>query len=334
MKRVLSGIQSSGDPTLGNYLGAIQRWVALQPATAEAAAEQQHFYFIPNLHVLTSRQEPSVLHRDTLSMVAWLIAAGLDQARVTLFVQSQIPAHSELSWILNNFVTMGELGRMTQFKEKSHKGSADGQLVGLFTYPTLMAADILLYDVDEVPVGEDQRQHVELVRDIAGRFNRRYGPTFRLPKAVLPETGARIMNLQDPSKKMSKSDGEHSGNIMLSDEADVIRQKVKRAVTDSGNEVKAGKDKPALTNLLEILSVITSRPVSALEAEYAGASYGSFKDGLAEAIVEHIAPIQQRHNELMGNERELLAILEDGRQRASGIAGEKLAQVKQILGIL
>jgi tryptophanyl-tRNA synthetase len=334
MKRVLSGIQSSGDPTLGNYLGAIKHWVSLQPPITTGPKEEEHLYFIPNLHVLTTRQDPATLHRDTLSTTAWLIAAGLDQARVILFVQSQVPAHSELCWILSNYVTMGELGRMTQFKDKSRKGSADGQLVGLFTYPVLMAADILLYDVNEVPVGHDQRQHVELARDIAERFNNRYGPTFQLPKAVLPDQGARIMNLQDPTKKMSKSDDDHSGTILLTDSPELIQQKVKRAVTDSGHDIRSSKDKPAITNLLEIFSVVTGQPLPKLEQTYANSHYGDFKNDLATAIIEHIAPIEKRHNELMRDEAQVLAILEDGREQASALAETKLVQVKQTLGIL
>lgn len=334
MKRVLSGIRANSDLTLGNYLGAIKPWVAAQPKDDSKSHDTEYFFFVPNLHSLMGRLDPATLHANTLSNVAWFLAAGLDADRVTLFVQSQVPAHSELAWIFNNYVTMGELNRQTQYKDKVRKGGAEGQLVGMFTYPTLMAADILLYDANEVPVGEDQRQHVELARDIAERFNNRYGPTFTLPKATLPESGARVMNLQDATSKMSKSDDDASGTIMLTDDPETMRRKIKRAVTDSGNEVKAGKDKPALTNLLDIFSAISGRSVSELELEYNGVNYGKFKDDLAEAIVEHIQPIQQRHAELMGDERQLMAILEDGRQRASAIAGEKLAQVKQTLGIL
>jgi tryptophanyl-tRNA synthetase len=334
MKRVLSGIRANSDLTLGNYLGAIKPWVAAQPVDDGTPQETEYFFFVPNLHSLMGRLDPAALRANTLSNVAWYVAAGLDPDRVTMYVQSQVPAHSELAWIFNNYVTMGELNRQTQYKDKVRKGGAEGQLVAMFTYPTLMAADILLYDADEVPVGEDQRQHVELARDIAERFNNLYGPTFKLPKATLPEAGARIMNLQDPETKMSKSDDDASGNIMLTDDSETIRRKIKRAVTDSGSEVKAGKDKPALTNLLEIFSAIKGRAVSEIEAEYKGANYGKFKDDLAEAVVEHIEPIQKRHAELMSDERRLMAILEDGRQQASAIASEKLTQVKQILGIL
>jgi len=334
MKRVLSGIRANSDLTLGNYLGAIKPWVAAQPVDDGTPQEAEYFFFVPNLHSLMGRLDPAVLRGNTLSNVAWYVAAGLDSGRVTMYVQSQIPAHSELAWIFNNYVTMGELNRQTQYKDKVRKGGAEGQLVGMFTYPTLMAADILLYDADEVPVGEDQRQHVELARDIADRFNNLYGPTFKLPKATLPETGARIMNLQDPTSKMSKSDDDASGNIMLTDEPETIRRKIKRAVTDSGSEVKAVKDKPAITNLLEIFSAISGRSISELENEYKEANYGKFKDDLAEAVVEHIEPIQKRHAELLSDEPRLMAILEDGREKASAIADEKLANVKQLLGIL
>ena len=334
MKRVLSGIRANSDLTLGNYLGAIKPWVAAQSVDDGIPQDTEYFFFVPNLHSLMGRLDPATLHGNTLSNVAWYVAAGLDPGRVTMYVQSQIPAHSEMAWIFNNYVTMGELNRQTQYKDKARKGGAEGELVALFTYPTLMAADILLYDADEVPVGEDQRQHVELARDIAERFNNLYGPTFKEPKATLPEAGARIMNLQDPAKKMSKSDDDSSGNIMLTDDPETIRRKIKRAVTDSGSEVKAGKDKPAITNLLEIFSATSGRSVSELETEYQGANYGKFKDDLAEAVVEHIQPIQQRHAELMGDERKLMAILEDGREKASAIADEKLSQVKQTLGLL
>ncbi len=332
MKRVLSGIKSSGDVTLGNYLGAIKRWVEQQPQIGSKVEE--HFYFVPNLHALTTRPSPSVLHHDTLSSVAWLLAAGIDPAKVTLFVQSQVKAHSELSWIFSNYVTMGELNRMTQFKDKSKKSSSEGQLVGMYTYPVLMAADILLYDTDEVPVGDDQKQHVELTRDIAERFNNLYGTIFKVPQPVVPEVGARVMNLQDPTSKMSKSDEDSSGNILLTDSSEVIRQKIQRAVTDSGNEVKLGKDKPALNNLIEIFAVTTNQSTAAIEHQFAGGGYGDFKKALADAVVEHLEPIQHRHQKLMNDNPKLLAILDDGRARATAIAEAKLSQVKHTLGLL
>jgi tryptophanyl-tRNA synthetase len=332
MKRVLSGIRANSDLTLGNYLGALKPWVELQGSAASDDVE--YIFFIPNLHSLGSRIDPAELHRHTLSNAALYIAAGLDPSEVTFYVQSQVPANAELCWIFNNYVTVGELSRMTQYKDKSSKSGSEGQLASIFNYPILMAADILLYSANEVPVGDDQRQHVELARDIATRFNNLYGPTFTLPQATHPEAGARVMNLQDPTSKMSKSDDDASGNIMLTDTPDIMRQKITRAVTDSGNEVKAGKDKPAITNLLEIFSAISGRSISELGQAYVGKGYGQFKADLAEAVVEHLEPIQRRHDELMSSDRELLAILEDGRQKASAIAEEKLSQVKQTLGLL
>jgi tryptophanyl-tRNA synthetase len=329
MKRILSGIRANNEPTLGNYLGALKPWVALTGRDSD----NQYFFFIPNLHSLNNRNAAQ-LRSNTLSNVAWYLAAGIDPGRVTLYAQSQIPAHSELAWIFNNYVTMGELNRQTQYKEKLQKGSAEGQLVSLFTYPTLMAADILLYDADEVPVGDDQRQHVELARDIATRFNNSFGPTFKLPSATPPETGARVMNLQDPTSKMSKSDDDQSGNILLTDSMDEIRRKVKRAVTDSDDEIKAAKDKPALTNLLHIYSSTTGQSIPELESTFREKGYGQFKEALAEAIVQHLEPVQKRHDELMSDQHQLMSILEEGREKAIVIAGEKLAEVKQKIGLL
>lgn len=394
MKRVLSGIRANSDLTLGNYLGALKPWVALQPGDTGSPQDTEYFFFIPTLHSLVGRPDPTELRTNTLSNAAWFIAAGLDPAKVTLYVQSQIPAHSELYWILGNFTTLGELSRMTQYKDKlstatslvekriqdrmyekllsrvrsgefeglvglSHDSQVEqvkkvifdsvpteavresaeslavkGGYTGVFNYPVLMAADILLYDADEVPVGDDQTQHVELARDIAQRFNNLYGETFKLPKATKPVAGARVMNLQDPGRKMSKSDEDQSGNIMLSDSPEEIRNKIKRAVTDSGSEVKAGEDKPAITNLLDIYSAITGRKVSEIEQEYEGKGYGDFKAGLADAVVEHLEPIQQRHDELMNDTEQLLAILNTGREKAAVIAEEKLSQVKSTLGLL
>lgn len=333
MKRILSGIRANSDLTIGNYLGALRPWVELQN---NDNGSTEYFFFVPNLHSLMSRPDPGYLRINTLSNIAWFLAAGLDPAKVTLFVQSQVPAHAETAWIFNNFVTMGELNRMTQFKDKARKTGTEGQLVALYTYPTLMASDILLYDPDEVPVGDDQRQHVELARDIADRFNNIYGPTFKLPKAVSPQSGARIMNLQNPASKMSKSDEDSSGNLMLADSPEVMKQKIKRAVTDSGSDIVYSKDKPAITNLLEIFSGITGRSVKDIVDSYAGteAGYGALKEDLASAVVKHMEPIQQRHEELMADTHKLEVILDDGRVKASAVATEKLAQVKASLGLL
>jgi tryptophanyl-tRNA synthetase len=259
VKRVLSGIKPTGELTLGNYLGAMKRWGEMS-----ADPEREHFFFVPNLHALTVRPDPEVLHRDSRSAVAWLLACGVDHDHSYIFMQSQIPAHAELMWILTNYTTVGELNRMTQFKDKAQKGGAEGQLVGLYAYPVLMAADILLYDADEVPVGDDQKQHVELTRDIATRFNNIHGEVFKVPQPTVQTEGARIMNLQDPTRKMSKSDTDDSGNILLTDDERVIEKKIIRAVTDSGSQVAAGADKPALTNLLVIMSILIEAAVGGL----------------------------------------------------------------------
>ena len=330
MTRILSGIKPTGELTLGNYLGAMKRWAVLSRDPAK-----EHFWFVPNLHALTMRPEPEDLKTDTRSAVAWLIAAGIDPGSSYIFVQSQVPAHSELTWILNNFTTVGELNRMTQFKDKASRQGPEGQLVGLYDYPVLMAADILLYDADEVPVGEDQKQHVELTRDIATRFNNLYGDTFHVPKPTVQAEGARIMDLQDPRKKMSKSDIDTSGCILLSDDADSISKKISHAVTDSGSQVSAGADKPALTNLLVIYSVITGQPINELEEAFAGQGYGDFKKALAQLVIKELEPLQHRHNQLMreGND-EIDKALEHGWWRASELANAKLAEVKERLGLL
>jgi tryptophanyl-tRNA synthetase len=300
-----------------------------------ADPNREHFFFVPNLHALTSRPEPEALRRDSRSAVAWLLACGVDHDHSYIFMQSQVPAHAELMWILNNYTTIGELNRMTQFKDKAAKQGTDGQLVGLYDYPVLMAADILLYDPDEVPVGEDQKQHVELTRDIATRFNNLYGETFKVPAPTVQTEGARVMNLQDPTKKMSKSDLDDSGNILLGDDEKLIEKKIMRAVTDSGSSVEAGPDKPALTNLLVIMSTLTDKSVAELEEKYAGHGYGQFKQDLAETVVKTLRPLQHTHQQLMreGNDK-IEKALEHGWWRASELANAKLAQVKEVLGLL
>lgn len=330
MKRVLSGVKPTGELTLGNYLGAVKHWGEMS-----ADASQEHFFFVPNLHALTSRPDPADLKRDSRSAVAWLLASGVDHEHSYIFMQSQLSAHSELTWILNNYTTIGELNRMTQFKDKSAKQGSEGQLVGLYDYPVLMAADILLYDADEVPVGDDQKQHVELTRDIATRFNNLHGQTFKIPQPTLPKEGARIMNLQDPTRKMSKSDFDDSGNILLSDDEKTIEKKILRAVTDSGSEVAATADKPALTNLLVIMSVLSGKDITDLEEKYAGRGYGVFKQDLAEVVVHSLKPLQHAHAQLMkeGNEK-IDKALEHGWWRASELANAKLGQVKELLGLL
>ncbi len=326
MKRVLSGIKPSGDITLGNYLGAMRRWAREQDG-------RENFYFIPNLHALNGRPDPDTLKHNSLAAASWLLAMGVDTAKSSIFMQSQVSAHSELMWILTNFVTMGELNRMTQFKDKASKAGSEGQLVALYAYPVLMAADILLYDADEVPVGEDQKQHVELTRDIATRFNNLYGPVFKVPTPTIGENGARIMDLQDPTKKMSKSDADASGCILLSDSPQLIEQKIMRAVTDSGSIVQALGDKPAITNLLTILSLVTDTSVADLEQTYAGKGYGDFKRGVAEAVLAELEPVQENYRKIF-SEQSMLPALEDGRQKASMLATAKLQEVKAALGIL
>jgi tryptophanyl-tRNA synthetase len=329
MKRVISGIQPSGNPHIGNYFGAMQRWAADQDG-------QENFFFVPNLHALTSRTDPKELAKLTYEAVAWLLAIGVDPERSTIFVQSQVHEHAELAWILNNYTTMGELSRMTQYKDKAAKqgGGGDGQLVGLYDYPVLMAADILLYQADEVPVGDDQKQHVELTRDIAERFNNLYGQTFTVPKASVRGEGARIMSLQDPSRKMSKSDKDDSGCVYLMDEPDAIRTKVKRAVTDSGSTIEASADKPALTNLLTIFSLATERSIGAVEAAYVGKGYGEFKSDLAEALVELFAPMRQAFIEHYADRAVVDEVITTGRFAAEIIAEATLDDVKAKLGLI
>lgn len=330
MKRILSGPQPSGNIHLGNYLGAMKRWAEL-----EAQGKDEYFFFVPNLHALTSRTQPTELAENTMAAVAWLLALGMDWKRTYIYVQSLIPQHSELCWILSNFITFGELSRMTQFKDKSKRFGSEGQLVGLFLYPVLMAADILLYDADEVPVGEDQIQHVEIARDIAERFNKLHGPTFKVPKATIQKVGARIMDLQDPTKKMSKSDGTNNpGCIFMTDSPEVIASKIRRAVTDSSGEIRSHQDKPAVSNLLTIFSLLSGRSIEELERVYADKGYKEFKDDLANEAVEVIAPVRNRFEEIMGDRDRLYAIIQEGSERASRIADLKLQQVKSVLGLL
>lgn len=330
MKRILSGIKPSGEVTLGNYLGAMKRWAEL---SQRQDAEQ--FYFVPNLHALTVRQDPKVLAENTLAAVAWLLALGIDPRRSTIYTQSLVPAHSELAWILGNYATMGELSRMTQFKDKSKKGGTEGQLVGLFYYPVLMAADILLYDADEVPVGNDQKQHVELTRDIAERFNNLYGQTFKVPQPTIQDTGARIMDLQDPKKKMSKSDGsDNKGCVFLTEEASSIADKIKRAVTDSENRVTFDTQRPGVANLLSIYALVSGDSITDLEDRYTGKGYAEFKADLAEVVVSELKPVQESFHSLIKDRDQLIAIIQDGSERAAAIAEQKLSQVKAKVGLL
>jgi tryptophanyl-tRNA synthetase len=327
MKTIFSGLKPSGDMTIGNYLGAMRHWPKHQD-------NSRTIFFVPNAHAITVRQEPAELKKRTLDLVAWLLTVGLDPDKTIILVQSMVPAHSELCWILDNYVTMGELGRMTEYKDKSKKAGPDGQLVGLFNYPVLMAADILLYSSDEVPVGEDQKQHIELTRNIADRFNRLYGDTFVLPKATIPDTAARIMSLDDPTRKMSKSDHPDSF-VMLAEPAESVMKKFKRAVTDSDNRVVYDKaNKPEISNLLEIYSGFSELPVEEIEKKYLGSGYGKFKEELGLLVSNKLTDLQSEFGTIRQNENRLYELIEQGSAKAAVIANKKLAEVKEKVGLL
>jgi tryptophanyl-tRNA synthetase len=327
VKRILSGIQPSGEVHLGNYIGALQHWVAQQD-------EKDCFYCIVDLHAITVPQDPKTLRAATLDLAAVLMAIGIDPDRSTLFVQSQVHEHTQLAWVLGSIATFGELRRMTQFKDKAAKQKEGNVSVGYFTYPVLQAADILVYQADEVPVGEDQRQHLELTRDVAQRFNARYGETFVVPQATIPRIGAKILDLQNPTAKMSKSTESPTGTVKVTDTPDEIRKKIKTAVTDSGREVVAGPDKPAITNLLTICSVATGKTIAELEGELAGKGYADLKAGLADALIAFLEPIQSRYAELVANPAELEALLEKGASKAQSVASKTLATVYDRVGFL
>lgn len=324
-QRLVSGIQPSGELHLGNYLGAIQQWITLQHS-------YESFFCIVDLHAITVRQDPDMLRHNIRAVAASYLACGLDPEVSTIFVQSDVPEHAQLGWVLQTFTPIGELERMTQYKDKAQK-HADNINAGLFTYPALMAADILLYDPHVVPVGADQKQHIELTRNIAQRVNNIYAQdVFTVPDGLFQQSGARIMGLDDPEKKMSKSNGEAS-YISLFDDPDVIRKKVKRAVTDSGAEVRAGEDKLAVTNLLTIYSLLSGKTVAALEDQYAGKGYGDFKTDLAEVIVEWQRPIRHKAKDYLGDHEELDEVLARGAERAHAVAARKLKDVYHVMGL-
>lgn len=325
-QRILSGIQPSGALHLGNYLGALRQWVDLQQ-TAEA------FFCIVDYHAITVPQDPQDLYDSIHSLAALYVAVGLNPEQVTLFKQSDVSQHTELAWILGTFSQMGELERMTQYKDKK-KQNKNGGNVGLFTYPILMAADILLYQPHLVPVGEDQKQHVELTRNIAERFNNKFGETFRIPEVMHPKQGARVMSLDDPTKKMSKSATTERGYIALIDPPDVVVKKIKKAVTDSGENIKAGADKPAMTNLLTIYSAVTGKSIDDIEELYVGQGYGKFKNELAEVINEFLKPIQAKYHALMKEHDHLQTILQTGKEKAEAVAQLTLDDVKTKLGVI
>lgn len=324
-KRIFSGIQPSGDLTLGSYMGAIKNWVALQD-------EYECLYCIVDMHAITVRQNPADLRRRALSQLAQYVACGLDPEKSVLFIQSHVPQHAELGWILGCYTQFGELSRMTQFKDKSAKHK-DNITSGLFTYPVLMAADILLYQADLVPVGEDQRQHVELCRDIAQRFNGVYSDTFVLPEAFIPKMGARIMSLGNPDNKMSKSDPD--GCVFLMDKPEEIQRKFKRAVTDSETAVKYDKEnKPGVSNLLTIYCTATGKTMEEAEADFVGQGYGVFKPAVADAVIELMRPIREESERLMADKAYLEGLYREGAQRAQYMANKTLSKVQRKIGFV
>ncbi|MDE2149952.1 MAG: tryptophan--tRNA ligase [Gammaproteobacteria bacterium] len=324
---VLSGIQPSGHLTLGNYLGAIRNWLPLH-------ASHDCYYMLVDLHAITVRQDPRLLRERCYEFLALYIACGLDPAKNVLFVQSHVAAHARLAWVLNCYTQLGELNRMTQFKDKTAK-NADNLNAGLFDYPVLMAADILLYDADAVPVGDDQKQHLELTRDVAIRFNNLYGPVFTVPEPMIPPVGARIMGLQDPTAKMSKSDDAPTNAVYLLDPPQVIERKIKRAVTDPGSEVRYNPTtKAGVSNLMSILAAVSGQSFDSIAATYDGGGYGRFKQAVADAVVACLEPVQARYRELREDLPQLQRVLRDGAARAAAHADRTLARVHEALGFV
>lgn len=325
-KRILSMYQCTGVFTLGNYLGAIRNHVQFQD-------DYECIYALADLHAITVRQEPQNLRKYILESYAYLLAMGIDLTKTVLFIQSQVPEHSQLAWILNCYTQFGELSRMTQFKDKSAK-HADNVNAGLFTYPCLMAADILLYQADYVPVGADQKQHVELARNVAERFNGLYSPTFTVPEPLIPKHGARVMSLQDPTKKMSKSDENMNGTILMSDDPDAIMRKFKRAVTDSDSCVKYAEGKDGVNNLMDIYACITGKTMEEIEKEFEGKGYGDFKPAVAEAVIAELEPIQKRFKELMGDKAYLERCYRENAEKAHYLAQKTLRKVMKKIGYI
>jgi len=323
-KRILSGAQPTGRLHLGNYLGALKNWVALQD-------DYEAYYCVVNLHAITLPQDPATLRQATLDLARIYLAAGVDPEKATIFIQSDVHEHAELTWVLSCVARMGELERMTQFKDKSQKGGRERSSVGLFIYPILMAADILLYQTDLVPVGQDQKQHLELTRDLAERFNRDFGEAFKVPEPYIPKAGASIKSLQDPAKKMSKSDENEAGAIFLLDDADTITKKIKRAVTDSGTEITFDETRPAINNLLTIYQLVTEKSQAECVEQFAGKGYGQFKGELAEAVVEYLRPFQERISAY--DDEALATILKSGAEKAAAIASKTMLDVYQKVGI-
>ncbi|MGI6161561.1 MAG: tryptophan--tRNA ligase [Christensenellales bacterium] len=324
-KIIFSGIQPSGGLTLGNYIGALKNWAMLQ-------SEYSCYYCVVDMHAITVRQNPAELRKRCVDLLALFIASGIDPEKNIVFFQSHVSAHAELAWVLNCYTYFGELGRMTQFKEKSAR-QEDNINAGLFTYPALMAADILLYQSDLVPVGSDQKQHLELSRDLAIRFNNAYSDTFTVPEAYIPKVGARIMSLSEPDKKMSKSDDNENGYILMLDPPDVIRRKLKRAVTDSGNEVVYSDDKPGVKNLMGIYAACTGKTIDETQREFEGKGYGVFKEAVAEAVIEELSPLQQRFNEVSKDKEYLNVVMKSGAEKAGASARRTLSKVYRKVGL-
>ncbi|MFN0155788.1 MAG: tryptophan--tRNA ligase [Gaiella sp.] len=323
--RIFSGIQPTGDKHLGNYIGGFRQYV-------ETSLTGEAFFCIVDLHSVTVDYDPSDLRERTLDLYAMLIATGLDPERSTVFAQSHVTAHAEACWLLSAVASYGQLGRMTQFKDKG--SGREFVSTGLFTYPVLMAGDILLYQTDIVPIGDDQRQHLELARDVAERFNARFGQTFVVPAGVYPEVGARIMDLQEPTKKMSTTGGSEQGTVRLLDDPDVLRKKFKTAVTDSGREIRRGDDKPGISNLIDILSVATGKTPGEIEVEYEGSGYGQFKADVGEAVVALLEPIRTRYTELRADPGELVRLLGVGAEKAEAASAPTLGRMYEVMGFV
>ncbi len=323
---ILSGVTPSGILTMGHLAGALLNWVKLQ-------SEYECYFMIADLHAITVKQEPASLRQRTLDTAAMFIASGINPDVSTLFIQSHIPEHTQLTWVLNTFTGMGECSRMTQFKDKSSKHSENVN-VGLFDYPVLMASDILLYQADLVPVGEDQKQHLELTRNLAQRFNFNYSDTFKVPEPYIPKVGARIMSLQNPSEKMSKSDTNQGATIFLTDTDEQIKNKIKRAVTDSGTEVKFTDDKPGIKNLMTMYNLATGESFDSIEEKYSGKGYGQFKSDTAEIVANYIKPIREKYNELIANKEQLKQILMQGNDKAKRSAFKTLRKVYKKVGFV
>jgi tryptophanyl-tRNA synthetase len=328
--RIFSGIQPTGAKHFGNWSGGFRQYATTQERAVAAAGRA--FFCIVDLHSITVDYDPADLRERTLDLAALLFSTGLDPERSTVFAQSHVTAHAEAAWLLSAVTSYGQLGRMTQFKDKGDR--QEFLTAGLFTYPVLMAGDILLYQTDFVPIGDDQRQHLELARDVAERFNARFGETFRVPAGIYPETGARIMDLQEPTKKMSTTGGTPQGTLLMLDPPDVLRKKVRSAVTDSGSEVRRAEDKPGVTNLIDIMSVATGEEAGAIETRYDGGAYGQFKADVAEAVVALLEPIQARYSELRADPAELMRMLDAGAAGAREASAPTLEAVYEHMGFV